>query len=239
MRQKDYFQFKQFGVNQQGCAMKVGTDGVLLGSWVDVSDEAKHILDIGTGTGLIALMLAQKSKAYIDAVEIEPSAAVQATNNFMKSPWAERMKVFPVSFQDFTKSSLIQYDIIVSNPPYFKSSLLAPDAQKNLARHDNSLSTEELLNGVHILLKDTGFFCLIIPTIDVENTKTIALQFGLMCNKETIVYPTPKHTSKRTLLCFKYTNTPTISNCLIIEQSLRGNYTDDYKNLTKDFYLHF
>ena len=125
----DYFKFKQFTIHQDKCAMKVGTDGVLLGAWAECAN-AKGILDIGTGTGLIALMIAQRSNAKIDAVEIDETASKQAKENIKKSLWNDRIEILNISFQDFSKSTNEKYDLIVSNPPYFQNSLYAPDEKR-------------------------------------------------------------------------------------------------------------
>ncbi len=147
------FQFKQFKINQDRCAMKVGTDGVLLGTWTDVSG-VQSILDVGTGTGLIALMLAQRSSAaIISGIEIDGDAAAQAVENVNNSPWREKINIEAVSLQTFTKNTGCRFDLIVSNPPYFNKSLKNPDAQRSVARHSDLLSRQDLLTAADTLLR--------------------------------------------------------------------------------------
>lgn len=155
-----YFKFKQFTVYQDRCAMKVGTDGTLLGAWTDVT-KSRTILDIGTGTGLIALMLAQRSlTTQITAIDIDIDSVMQAESNVALSPWCDRVKVFCSSLQDFNGSG---YDTIVSNPPYFVNSLKCPNGHRTLARHTASLSYKDLFDGVTRMLSDDGEFSVIIP----------------------------------------------------------------------------
>jgi len=136
-----WFRFKQFTIEQEHAAMKVGTDGVLLGAWASAPGAGSRVLDIGTGTGLIALMMAQRTKdAAVDALEIDPSSASQAKENFQNSPWKKRLRCFPSSFQDFSSQCRKQYDLIVCNPPFFSGSKKTASKSKNLARHDDSLS---------------------------------------------------------------------------------------------------
>ena len=158
-----FFKFKQFSVNQDNCAMKVGTDGVLLGAWCDV-ESAKMVLDIGTGTGLIALMIAQRTDcALIDAVEIDKSAYVQASGNFKDSRWCGRIGVFNLDFKQYVDECNTKYDLIVSNPPYFENSLKSSNLERTMARHTDSLSFDELLHGASMLLSESGIISLIVP----------------------------------------------------------------------------
>ena len=168
-----YFQFKQFTVWHDKCAMKVGTDGVLLGAWASVRN-AHKILDVGTGTGLVALMLAQRSlpDADIVALEIDKAAAGQAGENVARSPWKERIEVVQADFRNYQSSD--KFDVIVSNPPYFVDSLECPDQQRNAARHNDSLTYEELLEGVAGLLAEDGAFTIVIPTDVADRVKMTA-----------------------------------------------------------------
>ena len=167
MAREKVFRFKQFSVRNDKSAMKVGTDGVLLGAWADVK-AANSVLDIGTGTGLVALMMAQRCNANIDAIEIDADAFAEATLNFNESPWAERMKVIHDDFITFSKDCDLRYDVIVSNPPYFIDSLVCQEEKRKNARHTSSLSYENLIECAVKLLNDNGFICLITPS-DVEN----------------------------------------------------------------------
>ncbi len=239
MGNNSFFQFKQFTINQSDCAMKVGTDGVLLGSWTEIKS-ANYILDIGTGTGLIALMLAQKSSAQINAIEINELAGKQAAENFATSPWNKRVQVHICSFQDFFISSTEKYDLIVSNPPYFSESLKNPSESRCLARHNDELSQQDLLIGVQQLLRKTGRFCVIFPVKEGNNFIDLAEKNNLFCTKKTNVYSNFNTSIKRLLIEFSPTpsDVPLINN-LVIETGERHSYTEQYKTLTKDFYLNF
>lgn len=234
----NYFKFKKFVIYQDKCAMKVGTDGVLLGAWVD-SENVKSILDIGTGTGLIALMLAQRSNAIIEAIEIDESASIQAKENIAKSDWKESIQVLNIPFQKFYKSTNKTYDVIVSNPPYFQNSLFAPDKKRTDARHNSNLELEELLDGSIKLLNEEGKFSLILPYIEGTMFILKASEKGLFCTRQTKVLPRPGREPKRLLLEFMKTKKPLIEQEIIIELNKRHEYSEAYKNLTKDFYLAF
>ncbi|MFC2150997.1 tRNA1(Val) (adenine(37)-N6)-methyltransferase [Bacteroidota bacterium] len=233
-----YFKFKQFTIYQDKCAMKVGTDGVLLGAWANC-EYGNEFLDIGTGTGLIALMLAQRSNATIDALEIDQSACVQANENVKESPWKERINVINNSIQEFTKSSIKKYDLIVSNPPYFQNSLFAPDEKRTDARHNSNLQYEDIINGAINLVKDDGRLSLILPYLEGNMFILKAVEYGLYCIRQTKVLPKPNREPKRLLLEFMKIKKPLIEQEIIIELNKRHEYSEAYKNLTKDFYLAF
>ncbi len=229
------FRFKQFAVEQDDVAMKVGTDGVLLGAWVEC-ESAKRILDIGTGTGVIALQMAQRNPtAQVQAVEIDETAARRARANFDNSPWAERLQVAQTAVQEFSPTE--KYDLIISNPPYFIDSLLPPDAKRSTARHTHDLTFEELDNAVCRLLSESGKFALILPVTEFE--KYLALtQLHLV--RRCDVCPIEGGAVKRIMGEFaKQPTTETKLETIAIERGKRGDYTDDYRALTKDFYLKF
>ena len=228
-----YFQFKQFTVWHDKCAMKVGTDGVLLGAWTSV-DGAQRILDIGTGTGLVALMLAQRSRAFIIALEIDGAAVGQAMENVSHSPWQDRIEVVEADFRHYTSTTL--FDVIVSNPPYFADSLKCPDRQRNTARHDNELTYEDLLEGVSRLLSATGEFTVIIPADVSEKVKEIALDYSLYPYKQLNIITTPGLSPKRCLITFKFQNQKCLTENMVIELA-RHEYSPEYIELTKDYYL--
>lgn len=233
-----YFKFKQFTIEQQGVAMKVGTDGVLLGAWADVG-VAQRALDIGTGTGVIALMLAQRSaQLMVDAVEIDGESAQQAQRNFDKSGWASRLALHNVAFQDFASAKGACYDLIVSNPPYFCQSLKSPNEGRTLARHAYSLPFEELLTGVGALLLPGGAFCGIFPYTEGNVFIAKASSYGLFCTKKLNICSKPHHSVIRMLVQMEFARKPIDDRTLIIH-TLDGDYTDDYKKLTADFYLSF
>ena len=229
------FRFKQFAVEQDDVAMKVGTDGVLLGAWVDC-EGAKHILDIGTGTGVIALQMAQRNQqAKVQAVEIDSTAALRARANFDASPWAERLEVEKTAVQEFAPAE--KFDLIVSNPPYFVDSLLPPDAKRSTARHTHDLTFEELDEAVARLLAEGGRFALILPVAEFEKYLTITqLNIVRRCD----VHPIEGGAVKRIMAEFAKQKPTTIAyETIAIEKGRRGDYTDDYRALTKDFYLKF
>lgn len=228
-----YFSFKQFTVYHDRCAMKVGTDGVLLGAWAQV-DTARHILDIGTGTGLISLMLAQRSNARIKAIDIDVDAVEQARSNVAASPWKDRIEVEWQDICHFTSEPL--FDVIVSNPPYFVDSLKCPDGQRNAARHTDTLDFRDLIASATRLLHPEGAFSVIIPTDGKEYFLTIATRYGLHLSRQTLIHTTPGADPKRVLLTFKLFSNECVTDDLTIELS-RHVYSKEYIALTKDFYL--
>lgn len=232
------FQFKQFSIDDSNCAMKIGTDGCLLGAWADVTD-SKSILDIGTGSGVIALMLAQRSIAEINAVEIDDDAFNQATINFKNSPWANRLSVSHSSIQEYIKGCEKKYDLIVCCPPYFVNSLKTTDKKRRLARHTDSLSFEELLSGTMRLLKTEGKFCTIIPADAVKIFCDIALIEGFFATKITEVFPKEEAPIIRTLLQLQRSRKKCISDSIAILDKEGKSYTSEYKKLTGGFYINF
>jgi len=233
------FAFKQFSINQDKCAMKVGTDAVLLGAWV-FPNGSKLILDIGTGTGVVALMLAQKTDAFIDAIDIDTHAFNQASQNVSESKFANQVSVIHSSLQEYSKIANKKYNLIVTNPPYFEQSLKSSDEQRSFARHADVLPFEELIEGVIKLLDPKGKFCLILPTLEAEKFRVLAQKKGLFLSKLLRVKSKiNKDTDKRHLMQFEFTPTEFSEKTIAIELDERHQYTDDYKQLTKDYYLNF
>lgn len=232
-----FFQFKQFTIRHDKCAMKVGTDGVLLGAWAGI-ESCNRILDIGTGTGLIAMMLAQRSKAVIDAIDIDAEACLQAQENAESSPFAERIKIRHSTLSDFAQTDTGLYDLIVSNPPYFVDSLKCPDQKRNTARHTDTLTLEDLLQDSRKLLAPQGRIALILPYDQKERLTDCIRTQNLFLSKETSVIPVPGAEPKRLLaeLTAEPPVFPTFSSQLTIEIA-RHQYTNEYVSLTKDFYL--
>lgn len=230
-----YFQFKQFTVWHDKCAMKVGTDGVLLGAWASV-ERANNILDVGTGTGLVALMLAQRSSldASIVALEIDEAAVEQAKENVARSPWKERIEVVQSDFKQYRPSN--KFDVIVSNPPYFVDSLECPDQQRSTARHNNSLSYEDLLKGVSQLLSEDGLFTVIIPSDVADKVKSIASQWRLNAIRQLNVLTKPGGAPKRILIAFSFNNQRCVVEELLTEIA-RHQYSDEYVALVREYYL--
>ena len=234
-----YFKFKQFTIEQNQAAMKVGTDGVLLGAWCNCL-KAKKILDVGTGTGLIALMCAQRNiDAKIDAVEIDEKAYQQAMLNVSNSPWKQRIVLVNESFQNYTNQGEIKYDLVVSNPPFFNNSLKNDCHQKSMARHTDTLGYDELVSGVIKILDNEGKFSVILPSDVKDEFTIIAKRKGLFINRILHVRPTPSKAEKRVLLEFGLNSNELEENTMILEEFGRHGYSEYYKELTKDFYLKF
>ncbi|MDX2173953.1 MAG: methyltransferase [Bacteroidota bacterium] len=235
----DSFAFKQFTIKQDKCAMKVSTDAVLLGSWV-IPNGSKTILDIGTGTGVIALMLAQKSSAKITAIDIDKESTEQAKANVAESIFHSKVEVLHSSFQVMTNTTNEKFNLIVTNPPYFVDSLKNIDDTKKYARHNDLLPFEDLINGVKKLLDDKGKFCLILPKNEAVIFRELAKQKGLYLSKLMRVRTKPSiETEKRHLMQFEFRETEFSESTLIIESERHFDYTEEYKNLTKDYYLNF
>jgi tRNA1Val (adenine37-N6)-methyltransferase len=233
------FAFKQFVIKQDKCAMKVSTDAVLLGAWV-IPNGSLNILDIGTGTGVIALMLAQKSKGKIHAIDIEKSAYEQAKINFEESIFTESLSVEHKSLQDFAKSSNQKFDLIVTNPPYFVDSLKSFDSNRSNARHADILPYIELIEGVKIIMSEKGKFCLILPKNEAIKFREQAESRGFHLSKLLRIRTTlDKGEEKRHLMQFEFRPTEFSESTLVIEKDERHSYTEEYKNLTKDYYIHF
>jgi tRNA1Val (adenine37-N6)-methyltransferase len=233
------FQFKEFKIEQDRCAMKIGTDGVLLGAWASLEHQPDSILDIGTGTGLIALMLAQRSPALlIDALEIDEDAYEQAVDNFEQSNWGDRLFCYHAAFDEFVEEMQDEekYELIISNPPFYAEDYTSENASRNKARFAEALPFSELVEGVSKLLHPEGEFNTIIPYKEEKDFLALASEFGLSPNKITRVRGNETSAIKRSLLSFSFKEIDLQENELIIEIS-RHNYTEAYKNLVKDFYL--
>jgi len=235
--QTEPFQFKQFSVVQSDCTMMVGTDGVLLGAWADTKDAAK-VLDIGTGTGLIALMLAQRlPKAEVHAVEISAEATELAQQNISATSWKERMKVFNMPVQDFARMTDHKYDLIISNPPFFSGGTFSKKEDKNVARHTVRLPNGDLLNAVRRILSKSGRFAVILPYLEGLRFEEMAQQYHFYLTKKTEVLPIADKPVERLLMEFAYEEAPIVEETLVIETDVRHEYTAEYIGLTKDFYL--
>ena len=230
------FTFKQFHIDHSRCAMKVGTDGTLLGAWVRLPDTTRSILDIGTGSGLIAIMAAQRSaEAHITAIDIDADCVAQARLNAEASPWGNRISVQHTSLQEFATEE--RFDVIVSNPPYFIDSLTSPDAGRTTARHTATLPFEELVSGVKRLLTPDGHFSLILPTVEAERFISAARGI-LFLSRRCDVFPKPSAAVKRVMMEFSLSpQLPPLSEQLTIESDTHHDYTPAYRALTQDFYL--
>ncbi len=235
----DSFEFKKFKIRQDKCAMKVGTDAVLLGAWV-IPNGSASILDIGTGTGIIALMLAQKSKATIVAIDIDKDSTEQAKLNVAESSYASQIQVEHISFQDLCSGSTQKFDLIVSNPPFFVDSLKSTNDGRTIARHNDLLSFEDLLKGVKKLLNEKGKFCLILPKNEALLFRDLAKTKGLYLSKLMRIRTRPeKDSEKRHLMQVEFKETEFSESTLVIEADSHRNYTEEYKKFTQDYYMKF
>lgn len=231
------FQFKQFRVAQDQCAMKIGTDGVLLGAWASLRTDPNNILDIGAGTGLIALMLAQRSNAEnIEAIEIDDAAYQQCVANFEDSPWGDRLFCYHAGLDEMVAEIDEPYDMIVSNPPFYVEEVSTGDISRDKARQNNALPFNELLDAVARLLHPTGSFAVIIPYKEEKEFIKMALGLGLYPNRITNVRGHAGASIKRSLLQFTFKDTGVVREELIIEVE-RHKYTESYKALVNAFYL--
>ncbi len=229
------FRFKQFSIEQEDCSMKVGTDGILLGAWTAVND-AERILDIGTGTGLIAMMLAQRSEANIHAVEVDEIASRQAALNFEKTPWSDRLEVFHDSIQDYARSYRRTYDLIVSNPPFFTGGVFSANQGRASVRHTVKLPNGDLLSAARNLLTKDGRFCVVLPMIEGMRFQEMANNYGLYCNKVTEVSPIKGKKANRMLMQFEK-NEKVLAKDEFVVWEKEGQYSKAQIELTKDFYL--
>lgn len=234
-RKSQHFQFKQFTIYHDRATMKVGTDGVLLGAWTNV-DEVKNILDIGTGTGVIALMLAQRtpSSTQIDAVEIDSDNARQAIENILLSPWPEKTKVHHVPIQNYNPEK--KYDLIVSNPPYFQNSFKPPDEKRLRTRHTVDLSFSDLIQAVKKLLNTTGRFNIILPYQEGLEFIDLAKNNSLYCTRQCGFRSRADKPIERWLLEFSLIDKHTVFDEIILYQ-IGEEWSERYKALTKEFYL--
>jgi tRNA1Val (adenine37-N6)-methyltransferase len=231
------FHFKQFTVRQNGAAMKVGTDGVLLGAWAPLDGNPRAILDIGAGTGLIALMLAQRSEAgAIDGLEIDARAFEVCTVNFEESPWADRLFCYHAGLLEFAEEFGPEYDLIVSNPPFHPETVGSGEPARDQARQQRSLPFEVLLGCASRLLTPEGRLCVIIPFRWEGSFLEQAKEFGLYPGRITRVRGNPASQTKRSLICLERQPAALQEDDLIIEEK-RHVYTEAYSRLTRDFYL--
>jgi tRNA1Val (adenine37-N6)-methyltransferase len=227
------FRFKQFSIDDSRCAMKVGTDAVILGAWVNISAQGS-ILDIGTGCGIIALMAAQRSNGHITAIEIDEHAALQSKENFEYSPWSERIDLIHGAVQQFKPEKL--FDQIISNPPFFKNALKAPEHKRNIARHNDSLSFESLLFSVDTLLTENGTFAFILPKVEALELIMLASAHQFYLNRYCTVFSREGKSPNRIMAEVSRHESAPIKEMLCIRNS-KNQYTAEYKELTKDFYL--
>lgn len=231
------FKFKQFSIHQDRCAMKIGTDGVLLGAWANVDHKPKAILDIGAGTGILSLMLAQRSTAEnLEAIEIDEGAYEQCVENFEASPWADRLFCYHAGLDEFLEELEEPYDLIISNPPFYAEDVSSGNTSRDRARQNQSLPFEELLEGASKLLSPDGLFSTIIPFKEETEFIALAASFGLFPSRILRVRGNSSAALKRSLLEFDFKGGKVLENELTIEVE-RHAYTKEYIALTETFYL--
>lgn len=231
-----YFHFKEFSIYHDRCAMKVGTDAVVLGAWA-MHHKTDEMLDIGSGTGILALMLAQRfPKATIEAIEIEENAVEQAKDNIKDSKWSERIAIHHSSLQDYNTNK--KYDLIISNPPYFNNHHFAKGDERSQARHTSTLSFDDLLKYTTKLLSDEGSFQVILPYAETELFIQKARINGLVPTRHTRIAHCEGKNFKRSLLAFQKKEAPMVESELYIKD-FQSRFTDEYRALTAAFYLHF
>jgi tRNA1Val (adenine37-N6)-methyltransferase len=232
---KSHFRFKQFTVQQDRSAMKVCTDSCILGAWTASHiGGAKKILDIGSGTGLLSLMLAQKSDGLIDSIELDPESASQAMENIMASPWSGRIRITEGDIRNYSLPA--DYDFIITNPPFYESDLRSPVEKKNKAKHDLSLTLNELVSAIRFLLKTTGSFSILLPFHRSEYFEALAAEQGFFLEEKLTVRQTSKHAPFRSICLFSFEKPKdAISNELIIKNE-KGNYNLEFTELMADYY---
>ncbi|MEO8766133.1 MAG: methyltransferase [Ginsengibacter sp.] len=236
----DYFQFKQFTIQQEECGMKVCTDSCLFGAWIahKVGEEnikPKNILDIGTGTGLLSLMLAQKCSAQIDGIDVDSNSFTQATENFNASPWNERLHAFHSNINEWKPSG--KYDLIISNPPFYENDLLPGDYGKSISKHSSLMRLEDLLLKAKDLLNEDGTFAVLLPwrrTLWFENA---AANHSLLVKEKMEVKQTPAHSYFRTMALLQHQKNDIVKTDMAIKTS-QNEYTAGFSELLKDYYLY-
>ena len=236
MGRNNFFRFKQFQIVQERAAMKVGIDGVLLGAWANFDGE-KRVLDVGTGTGLLALMAAQRCSGSIDAVELEPEAAAEALANFNNSAWKSRIKLVVCAFQNFETQE--KYDHIISNPPFFENSPKSANSKRAQARHSDSLSLSDLLMKAQKILAENGKISLILSADQEGRLRFLAYDLGLYIHRFCLVLPDETREPHRILVELSCSPGQTDEHRVTIRNSKSAEYTDQYRELTRDFYLAF
>lgn len=231
------FKFKEFTVKQDQCAMKIGTDSVLLGAWTSLKNNPFSVLDIGAGTGVLSLMMAQRSMAEnIEAIEIDVDAFEQCSENFENSSWPDRLFCYHASLLEFVEEIEDKFNLIICNPPFYSEDYKTDNQARDLARFNDAMPFEHLIYAVANLLSDNGIFSVVIPFKEEESFITLASKVGLFPNRNLHVKGNPDSVIKRSLLEFSFKENETETSELIIE-TRRHQYTEDYINLTKDFYL--
>ena len=239
-----YFQFKQVTINQDKSTLKVCTDACIFGAWAaraiqNSKLEIQNCLDIGTGTGLLALMLAQKNEnILIEAVEIDRSSAEQAAENFEASPWAGRLNVQHISIQQFVNSPTHKFDFIISNPPFFENDLKSDLAHKNISKHDESLKLDELLDCINELLTEKGKFAILLPYHRTGYFISLCEEKELYIEEKLFIKQTPQHDHFRTIILGSREASSHAKESSLTIRKEEGIYSDEFVELLKDYYLY-
>lgn len=233
----DYFRFRQFVVHQQRDVMRVNTDGVLLGAWTP-SPNGLRVLEVGTGTGVVALQLLQRGASYVDAIDIDGQACEQARENAAQSPWSTQMNVLQRSFQEYAEQCETTYELVVSNPPYYVGALPSPNERRNVMRHADTLPLEDLLAALELCLSPSGRFVAIFPIAEGSQFIALAAKAGLYCSQQVQVADQPMKRTKRLLCEFtRECKAPKINELFI--RDANGDFSQEYRALTEAFYLGF
>jgi len=237
-KEVEAFRFKEFAVEQDQCAMKVGTDGILLGAWAS-TEKVQKVLDIGTGCGVVAIMIAQRAQsAEVHGIEIEAAAHQQATANMADSPWSANLKAIHKSIQDYAKLSREEYDLIVSNPPFFSGGTFSLNENRNNVRHTVKLAHGDLLSASRKLLSKNGKLCIILPLMEGLRLKELCESYRLYCTKITEIKSRPDKSTERLLMQFEKTEKEVVKEELVVYASPRSKkYSAAYIELTKAYYL--
>jgi tRNA1Val (adenine37-N6)-methyltransferase len=232
----NYFQFRQFKIEQDRCAMKVSTDACMQGAWTPAPSSIKTALDIGTGTGLLSLMLAQRNAVMkIDAVEIDPSAAEQAAENIAVSPWRDRIALIKADVRKYAFEK--KYDLIICNPPFFINSLLSDKAERNLARHNLSLSFEDLLDVIKTNLNEEGYASILLPSAEHKIWKSLVAAKNWQINRELHIIPRAGQAANRVVSLCTHGQTTEITEEVLVIRDHTNHYTQEFRQLLSPFYL--
>jgi tRNA1Val (adenine37-N6)-methyltransferase len=232
------FDFKQFSVKQEKSAMKIGTDAVLLGAWCPIDNNPFSVLDIGAGTGILSLMLAQRTNAeQIDAIEIEEAAYEECVGNFESSPWNDRLFCYHAGLDEFVDDPEDEYDLIISNPPFYSEDFKTQNLTRDQARFQDAMPFEELVEAADLLLSDNGIFAVVIPYKEEAHFIELCANVELFPVKVTRVKGSHTTPIVRSLLAFKRYELSVLEADELVVEINRHEYTDEYINLTKDFYL--
>jgi tRNA1Val (adenine37-N6)-methyltransferase len=225
-------------VQQEKSAMKIGTDAVLLGAWCPIDNNPFSILDIGAGTGILSLMLAQRTNAkQIDAIEIEETAYEECVENFENSPWSDRLYCYHAGLDEFVDDPEDEYDLIISNPPFYSEDFKTQNLTRDLARFQDAMPFEELVEAADLLLSENGIFAVVVPYKEEAHFIELCADVELFPIKITRAKGSQTTPIVRSLLAFKRFEVPTLTADELVVEINRHEYTDDYINLTKDFYL--